>query len=59
MYKYNLGRYKLGGYNAGRCNWMSARVDGSDLRCCVKVEVAVQGSLSLISLMVSVDVKPH
>ena len=38
---------------------MSARVDGSDLRCCVKVEVAVQGSLSLISLMVSVDVKPH
>ena len=26
---------------------------------CVKVEVAVTGSLSLISLMVSVDVKQH
>ena len=31
----------------------------SELRSCVKVEVAVMGSLSLISLMVSVDVKQH
>ena len=30
-----------------------------DLRSCVKVEVAVLGSLSLLSLMVSVDVKQH
>ena len=31
----------------------------SELRSCVKVEVAVMGSPSLISLMVSVDVKHH
>ena len=31
----------------------------SELRSCVKVEVAVLGSLSLISLVVSVDVKRH
>ena len=31
----------------------------SELRGCVKVEVAVLGSLSLISLMVSVDVEIH
>ena len=31
----------------------------SVLRSCVKVEVAVLGSPSLISLMVSVDVKHH
>ena len=31
----------------------------SELRGCVKVEVAILGSLSLISLMVSVDVKQH
>ena len=31
----------------------------SELRSCVKVEVAVLGSPSLISLMVSVDVKQH
>ena len=30
-----------------------------ELRRCVKVEVAVLGSQSLISLMVSVDVKQH
>ena len=30
-----------------------------ELRSCVKVEVAVLGSPSLISLMVSVDVKQH
>ena len=31
----------------------------SEVRSCVKVEVAVLGSLSLISLMVSVGVKQH
>ena len=31
----------------------------SELRSCVEVEVAVLGSPSLISLMVSVDVKQH
>ena len=31
----------------------------ADLRSCVKVEVAVLGSPSLIVLMVSVDVKQH
>ena len=31
----------------------------SELRSCVKVAVAVLGSLSLIALMVSVDVKQH
>ena len=31
----------------------------AELRSCVKVEAAVLGSLSLISLMVSVDVKHH
>ena len=31
----------------------------SELRSCVKVEVAVLGSLSLIVLMISVDVKQH
>ena len=31
----------------------------SELRNCAKVEVAVLGSLSLIVLMVSVDVKQH
>ena len=31
----------------------------TELRSCVKVEVAVLGSPSLLSLMVSVDVKPH
>ena len=31
----------------------------TELRSCVKVEVAVLGSLSLISLMVSVDIKQH
>ena len=30
-----------------------------DLRCCVKVEVAVLGSPSLIRFMVSVDAKQH
>ena len=32
---------------------------GSELRSCVKVEVADQGYLSLIILKVSVDVKRH
>ena len=31
----------------------------SELRSCVKVEVVVLGSPSLISLMVPVDVKQH
>ena len=31
----------------------------SELRSCVKVEVAVLGSPSLIVLMVSVDIKPQ
>ena len=31
----------------------------SELRSCVKVEVAVVGSSSLTSLLVSVDVKQH
>ena len=31
----------------------------SEQRSCVKVEVAILGSLLLISLMVSVDVKQH
>ena len=31
----------------------------SELRSCVKVEVAVMGSQSLIGLMVSVDVKQN
>ena len=31
----------------------------TEIRSCVKVEVAVLGSPSLLSLMVSVDVKPH
>ena len=31
----------------------------TELRSCVKVEVAVLGSTSLIVLMVSVDVKQH
>ena len=31
----------------------------SDIRSCVKVEVAVLGSPSLIILVVSVDVKQH
>ena len=33
--------------------------DHRELRSCVKVEVTVLGSQSLISLMVSVDVKQH
>ena len=31
----------------------------TELRSCVEVKVAIMGSLSLISLMVSVDVKQH
>ena len=31
----------------------------SEFRSCVKVEVAILGSLSLIVLMVSVDIKQH
>ena len=32
---------------------------GAELRSCVKVEVAVLGSPSLIVLMVSLDMKQH
>ena len=35
------------------------KVNHSELRSCVKVEVAYLGSPSLIVLMVSVDVKQH
>ena len=37
----------------------SGQKGDSELRSCVKVEVAVLGSPSLIVLMVSVDVKQH
>ena len=37
----------------------SVSIQTTELRRCVKVEVAVLGSPSLISLMVSVDVKHH
>ena len=36
---------------------LQMRLQTSELRSCVKVEVAVLGSPSLISLVVSVDVK--
>ena len=45
--------YGLGGRNA------TLYYSISELRSCVKVEVAVLGSGSLIVLMVSVDVKQH
>ena len=38
--------------------WMRTGVS-AELRSCVKVEVAVLGSPSLISMMVSVDAKQH
>ena len=38
---------------------LSLSVIPSDLRSCVKVEVAVPGSPSLTVLMISVDVKQH
>ena len=37
----------------------NARLAEEELRSCVKVEVAVRGSPSLLVLMVSVDVKQH
>ena len=37
----------------------STELEIPELRSCVKVEVAVLGSPSLINLMVSVDVKQH
>ena len=43
----------------GRKATLNDRLSLSELRSCVKVEVAVLGSPSLISLIVSVDVKPH
>ena len=44
------------------CLACSSALDGpsvSELRSCVKVEVAVLGSPSLISLVVSVEIKHH
>ena len=38
---------------------LTGRMNQTELRSCVKVEVAVLGSPSLISQMVSVDVKHH
>ena len=38
---------------------LQMRLQTSELRSCVKVEVAVLGSPSLINLVVSVDVKQH
>ena len=43
----------------GRKALVHLNVDPSELRSCVKVQVAVLSSPSLISLMVSVDVKQH
>ena len=43
----------------GRKVTMKLKHQVSELRCCVKVEVAVLGSPSLMVLMVSVDVKQH
>ena len=40
-----------------QCSHRGRQSHRSELMCCVKVEVAVLGSPSLISLMVSVDVK--
>ena len=38
---------------------MIYQITSSEVRSCVKVEITVQGSMSLIVLMVSVDVKQH
>ena len=38
---------------------LTSQCNTAKFRSCVKVEVAVLGSLSLIVLMVSVDVKQH
>ena len=40
-------------------NYIQKSVFNQIIRSCVKVEVAILGSLSLIVLMVSVDVKQH
>ena len=47
------------GHNATGTYRQEDRLITSELRRCVKVEVAVLGSPSLIVLMVSVDVKQH
>ena len=45
------------------CGWLDVKIQAltnhAELRSCVKVEVDVLGSLSLIVLMVSVDVRQH
>ena len=52
-----LGRVKFSETVTGYGNdW---RKDASELRSCVKVEVAVLGSPSLVVRMVAVDVKRH
>lgn len=38
---------------------LSSLLGNSEFRSCLKVEVAILGSLSLISLMVSVNIKQH
>ena len=50
-----------GGWGSGNDAYKGSEGDtvGSEFRSCVKVEVAVLGSPSLIVRMVSVDVKQH
>ena len=43
----------------GLCGHKSSLNENADHRSCVKVEVAVLGSASLIVLMISVDVNQH
>ena len=45
------------GLSGRKGTWKKKKAVESELRSCVKVEADVQGSLYLISLMVSVDVK--
>ena len=60
MRAFNLSAYKQRGIVAEfKRTSLSLSVIPSDLRSCVKVEMAVQGSPSLKVLMISVDVKQH
>ena len=47
------------GLSGPKGTWKKKKAVESELRSCVKVEVAVLDSLYLISLVVSVDVKQH
>ena len=47
------------GHNATGTYRQEDRLINSELRSCVKVEVNVLGSSSLLVLMVSIDVKQH